>query len=90
MSLEHDPARAGSAAVGHREAEAPAAEEPDASEPDRFIGEPECKRLTSLSRVSRWRLERDGLFPRRRRLSPNRVGWLLSEIREWQLGRAVA
>ena len=67
MSLEHSPARA----------------ETDASGPDRLIGEKECRQITSLSRASRWRLERQDLFPARRRISPNRVAWLLSEILTW-------
>ena len=59
-------------------------------DPDRFIGESECKRLTDLSRVSRWRLEKVGQFPRRRQISPNRIGWLLSEILAWQREREAA
>ena len=50
---------------------------------DRFIGEAECHEITSLSRVTRWRMERAGTFPRRRQISPNRIGWLESEIRDW-------
>ncbi len=57
---------------------------------DRFIREPECRRLTALSRTSRWRLERAGQFPRRRRISPNAVGWLASEIQRWIDERAAA
>ena len=36
-----------------------------------------------LSRTSRWRLEREGKFPRRVQLSPGRVGWIGSEILNW-------
>ena len=50
---------------------------------DRFIREPEVARITGLSRTTRWRLERAGKFPRRRRISANAVGWLASEIRAW-------
>ena len=50
---------------------------------DRFIRDPECEEISGLSRTTRWRLERKGLFPKRRRISPNGVGWLLSEINEW-------
>jgi len=50
---------------------------------DRFIREPECKSTSGLSRSTRWRLERDGRFPSRRRISPNAVGWLESEIQDW-------
>ena len=51
---------------------------------DRFIREKECRELTGLSRTTRWRLERHGNFPHRRKISPNGVAWLLSEIRSWQ------
>jgi prophage regulatory protein len=56
-------------------------------EEDRFIREPEVKRVTGLSRTTRWRLERKGKFPQRRQLSENAVGWLESEIRLWMASR---
>jgi prophage regulatory protein len=52
-----------------------------------IIREPECRRLTGLSRSTRWRLERDGLFPKRRQISPGCSGWLASEIRAWLAAR---
>ena len=55
---------------------------------DSFVREPECRRITGLSRVTRWRLEREGKFPRRRRLSSGAVGWLRSEIAHWVATRA--
>ncbi len=42
---------------------------------------------TGLSRTTIWRLEREGLFPARRRLGPNSVAYLESEIDEWVAGR---
>ncbi|MGO9268095.1 MAG: helix-turn-helix transcriptional regulator [Candidatus Binataceae bacterium] len=39
--------------------------------------------LTGLSRVTLWRLERSGQFPKRRKLSARAVGWLESEIQAW-------
>jgi prophage regulatory protein len=57
---------------------------------DRFIREQECRVLTGLSRSTRWRLERQGKFPRRRRLSPNGIGWLLSDVEAWQASRSHA
>jgi len=54
---------------------------------DEFINEAEVKKLTNLSRSTRWRGERDGWFPLRRQISPNRVGWLRSEINTWQAAR---
>lgn len=50
---------------------------------ERIVREAECKRLTGLSRTTRWELERHGQFPQRRRLGINSVGWLESELREW-------
>jgi prophage regulatory protein len=50
---------------------------------ERLIGEPECREITDLSRAQRWRLERDGRFPRRLRLGPHTVRWRLSEILAW-------
>ncbi len=56
--------------------------------PDRFIREPECAQITGLSRVTRWRLERRGDFPKRRQISPNAMGWLESELMSWMKARA--
>ena len=53
------------------------------SAPDRIVGERECGELTDLSRSTRWRLMRRGLFPAKVCLSPNRAGWKLSTIIEW-------
>jgi len=50
----------------------------------RFLSLKEVQRLTgNLSRSTIWRWQQQGLFPRSRRLGPNRVGWLLSEIENW-------
>jgi len=40
-------------------------------------------KMTGLSRVSIWRRERDGKFPKRVRLGSNSVGWLEAEILDW-------
>ena len=50
---------------------------------DRFVREPECLKMTGLSRITRWRLERKGTFPKRRQISPNCIAWLESELHEW-------
>ena len=50
---------------------------------DRIIRDRECGNRAGLSRSTRWRLEKRGLFPKRREISPNGRGWLLSEIEEW-------
>ena len=38
---------------------------------------------TGLSRVTIWRLEKAGKFPRRVNLTDSRVGWVEAEIDEW-------
>jgi prophage regulatory protein len=56
---------------------------------DRLIREGERKIITSISRCTAWRLERLGLFPKRRKLYPHShaVVWLQSEINEWVASR---
>ena len=55
---------------------------------DHVLRERDVRKLTGLSRSTRWRLERRGDFPSRRRLSPGCVGWLRSEILDWLQSRA--
>ena len=43
--------------------------------------------MVGLSRVTLWKLERDGKFPPRRRLSANTVGWLAEEVEAWNRSR---
>lgn len=50
---------------------------------NQILDEKSVKKLTSLSRTTRWRLERAGLFPKRVQLSNNRVGWHLAEVKKW-------
>ncbi len=57
---------------------------------NRFLREPEVARLTGLSRTTRWRLERAGRFPRKRRISENAVAWVASEIEIWMAERPEA
>ena len=47
---------------------------------DRIVRDPECKKITGLSRTSRWRLEREKRFPCRRRIGKCAVGWSLIEL----------
>lgn len=58
--------------------------------PDRMLTTTEVQELTGLGRTTIWRLERDGDFPRRRQITPNRVGWLASEVDDWLQTRPVA
>ena len=53
------------------------------TQPDRIVSEPERRQLTGLSRSTWWRLEREGLVPKRRKLSRNRVGWSLAALMAW-------
>lgn len=39
--------------------------------------------FTGLSYTTIFKLEQAGLFPKRRRISANRVCWLKSEVEEW-------
>ena len=36
-----------------------------------------------LSRTTLWRLERNGNFPKRIQISPNRIGWLEMDVEAW-------
>ncbi|CAL7964442.1 prophage regulatory protein [Gammaproteobacteria bacterium] len=49
----------------------------------KFLRESQVAVLTGLSKSTRWRLEKDNQFPKRRQLSTKAVGWLASEIEEW-------
>jgi prophage regulatory protein len=55
--------------------------------PDRFVREDERRQITGLSRTTWWRMERQGIAPKRRQLSPNSTGWFLSEITAWMQSR---
>lgn len=50
---------------------------------DRIIREKERELMTSVSRSEAFQLERQGLFPLRRKLAGRSVGWLQSELLEW-------
>ena len=50
---------------------------------DRLIAWKDVRHLIPYSRPQIWRLEKQGLFPRRIRLGPGRVAWLDREISEW-------
>ena len=53
----------------------------------RIIRKQELLKITGLSSATLWRRERAGDFPRRLRLGPHAVGWLLEEIDEWMASR---
>ncbi len=43
----------------------------------------DLQRIVPLSRTTIWRLERQGDFPRRIRIGPNRVAWVEIEVEAW-------
>jgi prophage regulatory protein len=49
----------------------------------RFLRFPTVRARTGLSRSTIWRLERDGAFPRHRRISRNAVAWVEDEVAAW-------
>lgn len=56
----------------------------DNKDKERILRDAECKARTGLSAPTRWRLEQEGEFPKRIRLTDGgSVGWLESEIDEW-------
>ena len=55
---------------------------------DRIVREEERYAITGFGRQHWWRMERLGTVPRRIKLGPRRVGWLLSELLAWREGRA--
>jgi prophage regulatory protein len=55
-----------------------------------FLREPQVAAMTGLSKSTRWRLEKAGKFPKRRRLSARSIGWLFSEIKNWVRTRNAA
>ena len=48
-----------------------------------ILREPEVKRVTGLSKSTRWRLERKGQFPQKIQLAARATGWRAEEIIEW-------
>ena len=43
----------------------------------------EVTKLTGLSRATIWRKERKGLFPSRKQLGLNSVGWFECDVQQW-------
>jgi prophage regulatory protein len=53
----------------------------------RLLRFPAVRERTGLSRSTIWRLERNGLFPRHRRISLNAVAWSEKENVDWILAK---
>ncbi|MCW8866388.1 MAG: AlpA family transcriptional regulator [Colwellia sp.] len=49
-------------------------------ESDRLVKDLERKKLTTLSRTQTWKLEKQGIHPKRIQLGTNSVAWLLSDL----------
>jgi prophage regulatory protein len=56
----------------------------------RILRGKETDERTGLSRSQRYAMERDGKFPKRRKLSKRASGYLESEITDWILNRPIA
>lgn len=57
---------------------------------ERIVRMHQVKDITGLSKSSVYKYMADGDFPLQRRLGPNSVGWLYSEIMEWLESRQAA
>lgn len=57
---------------------------------ERFLSEAQVRQRVPISRVSLWRWESQGAFPKRVKLGDTRVGWSKSEINEWIEARKAA
>jgi prophage regulatory protein len=58
-------------------------ESPDQAVSLRLLRFPAVRERTGLSRSTIWRLERNGDFPRHRRISANAVAWVEEEVVCW-------
>ncbi|MDF2529559.1 MAG: hypothetical protein K0Q57_439 [Gammaproteobacteria bacterium] len=50
---------------------------------NRIVRLKELKGLISLSEVTIWRKEKEGTFPRRKRIGKRAVGWDYRDVIEW-------
>lgn len=73
-----------------REAEFEAANRSGGDDHIEVVREPKRAKITGVSRMQWWRLERDGKAPRRVQIGPNSVGWLRHELYAWVRERAEA
>ena len=49
----------------------------------KIIREQECHELTTISRTTRWRLEKLNKFPKRLKLTNKSIGWREQEVLDW-------
>jgi prophage regulatory protein len=57
---------------------------------DRILREPECKRITGLSRTTRWRGVRDCTFPKPVKITSTTIGWFETDVARWLAERRAA
>jgi prophage regulatory protein len=60
------------------------------SRPDRILRDEAVRDRTGLSRTTRWRLIRDGKFPKPVKLTEHAIGWRESVIEAWLASREAA
>jgi len=60
------------------------------NERTRILFEPDVCELVGISRPTLLRWQKQGLFPVRRQLGPNRIGWLEREVLDWIQSRPQA
>jgi prophage regulatory protein len=56
---------------------------PDRGRSLKLLRFPAVRERTGLSRSTIWRLEREGDFPKHRRISANAVAWVEDEVLSW-------
>jgi prophage regulatory protein len=56
----------------------------------RVLRWPQVRRITSLSRSTIWRMEREGRFPKRFRIGTRAVGWYAEEVRRFVYQQALS
>ncbi|EGQ8447177.1 TPA: helix-turn-helix transcriptional regulator [Vibrio alginolyticus] len=56
---------------------------------DRLVRESERRLITSISRSQAWKLEKQGLYPKRVKLGSRSIAWRLSELLDWVETRGV-
>ena len=62
----------------------------DDAKPNRYIRLPELLERVGVSWITILRWERADRFPKRRKIGPNVVAWLESEIDQWCADREIA
>ena len=54
---------------------------------NRILRLPAVEERTGIKRVTIWRYERAGQFPRRRQIGIRAIGWLENEVDDWVQAR---